>query len=286
MANEIFLKPKLKIVETEDSFEFHDEKLKMGKITARMLPILIGKNKYQSPGHGILDRLGLVEFKDDIDPVYKLRGAIAEKVVFDYMIESSRKVGVELTLKAFESEYKGSDGNYYGVDLFKNNKLFGGCIDIGIQAPEKLRAVVEVKSKDLSKYNDVLNEKNEYGLPIDEVLQGMHYCALMDLPRLVMAYVFFNESQMEILRKISSDESFDSHNIDVEKIIKDYNMNYENLTIELKRLSVDVEDIRTKQEHAYKLLLRAYQEKRIPKTLFKPSDIAFIQRYLNDGLPF
>lgn len=177
-------------------FEFNGESYvfeKLGKrkkITSRVFPSLIGKNKYESVGHALLERFGLLE-KEEIHPFYSVRGEISERMVARILKEQNP----ELVLKTWEAE----EVNF---DNFPNNPNFGGLIDIAIVAPEEHRAVVEVKSKEIKKYKTI----QENGGSPEELLQGEFLGYLSGVCLYIMAYIFFTkEQELQIIEFIRDD---------------------------------------------------------------------------------
>ena len=243
---------------------------KMRKITGHSLPTLLGYNKFNSVGKEILNRLGCLEFVP-IDPIYTLRGELSEQLAHDYIINMYKKYNINIETKTFPSRYKGSNGKWYGNDLFKNNERFGGVIDIGIVAPQEFRAVVEVKSKSFfnDKGFDVLDSifpyNNAVNIPKEELWQGLHYAGLMNLNKLLMVYVFWSDEQVEMIRPILNQPKFDINEINAKEILKTLNFDYEQFTIIVERVDVDLVDVKKKQEQAYKILKDAFESRAISR---------------------
>lgn len=260
---------------------------KLGKITGSAFPSLIGKNNFNSVGSTILTRLGCVEF-EDIDPFYTLRGAIAEELAYDYLNNMYKNYGIDIKMKTFPDRYKGSNGVWYGNDLFKNSTKFGGVIDIGISAPESQRAVVEIKSKSL--YNEkgknnhlkmfppamqidgklVKQESVEYD---NETYQGYHYASLMGLEKLLMVYVFFKPEQEQLMKDYVKAPNFDINGENIKTLTKVFNIDYKKVNIEVSRHNVDLENIKRLQNEAFELLRNTFNTKKIPIGLFSNQDL-------------
>lgn len=254
-------------------FTIHNEVRRMGKITGHALPNLLGYDNFNSRGATILGRFGLTEF-EPIDPIYTLRGELSEQLALDFLISEYKKYGVNLETKTFPSRYKGSNGVWYGNDLFKKNERFGGVIDIGIVAPQEFRAVVEVKSKSLfndkgfNVYESIFPINKEPNIPKSELWQGLHYACLMTLEKLIMVYVFWTNEQMKMLRPILNDPKFDINEIDAKKILNSLHFTHEQFTIRPVKYEVDLFDVSEKQERAYNILKSAFETKQLEQMLF------------------
>ncbi len=252
---------------------------KIGKITGSTFPALIGKNNFKSVGAEILNRLGCVEY-EAIDPFYTLRGAIAEHLVYHYIKDQYKKVGIDVELHTFPNTYKGSDGKYYGNDIFKKNAKCGGVIDIGIAKPENQRAVIEIKSKSLFSEKTGQNNHFEMFKPNqepkqyeNETLQGEHYAALMGLKKLLMVYVFFNDTQEKMVREITKAPYYDLNRVIIEKLVDTLGFHYKDFKIEVVRMEVDIPKIKTLQEQAYEKLRKAFNSRQIPIEWFSRQDL-------------
>ena len=273
------LKENVKVYLDPENLEFiiTSEIKKMGKITGHALPNLLGYDNFSSVGKTILDRLGLTEF-EPIDPIYTLRGELSEQLALDYITNMYKKFGVEIETKTFPSRYKGSNGVWYGNDLFKKNERFGGVIDIGIVAPQQFRAVIEVKSKTFysekgfNVFDSIFPHEKESNLPKSELWQGLHYASLMNIDKLIMTYVFWNNEQMEMLRPILNQPNFDINEINAKEVLKALNFDYTQFTIIPENVKVDLDDVREKQEQAYKTLEKVFKTKRIPFSAFRMSE--------------
>lgn len=296
MANELNLKKDLKIVETEEAFvieNLYEVSKKMGKITSRATPVLLGMNNFQSVGHGILDRIGALEF-GSIDPIYTVRGAIGEELVRQFLLNAYEKKGIKAILKTFKSRYKGSNGVWYGNDNFKDNPKFGGVIDIGIQAPIESRAVVEVKSKGEDSWDYIFREGKEPTPPNEEVWQGKHLTALMKLEKLLMVYIKFNKNQMEMLRFVVNDKDFDVDMLNedayVNKIIKEYSFKFQDFEIKPIPFKVAPTEVIAEMDKAYEIVKQCYDTKTIPKKYLSKENIDTLRAYslgiTDDSLPF
>jgi len=232
--------------EDSKSYVFHiSSGVKVKKVTSRMFPILIGKNTFNGVGYGVLDRVGLLDF-EPIDPFYAVRGAIAEYFVYHYLKNTYKKHGIDLIMKAFNTKAS-------GYDVFKSNERFSGVPDIGISKPDKYRAVVEVKSKNIKSYEYIIDKKE---VPEEEVLQGKMLSHLSKVDKLLIAYVFFTDEQEEAIKRamhtikdvndfdvpefcariilglnqvILNDKTIIKYDINHEEVLDDMNVAYENL---------------------------------------------------------
>lgn len=156
------------------------------KIFARMYPVLIGDNKYQSKGYGVLKTMTMLDTKSDyFDPFYTVRGAFAEYYAYLYLTDYySNKLKLnDIKIETYEN---------VKFDAFESNSWFGGKPDITMKSPFKV--IHEVKSKEWSKYDNYEEDASEYK-------QGYMYCVLENTDRLFMVYVFLPPHIEEALKK-------------------------------------------------------------------------------------
>lgn len=180
----------IKIQDNKVYFDF--EKGFKQKIFARMYPVLIGENQYQSKGYGVLKTMSMLDTKGDyIDPYYIVRGSFAEYHAYLYLYSYYKD---KLKLNNIEMETY-EDVQY---DAFKDNKWFGGKPDITMKSPYKI--IHEVKSKDWTKFDDYKEDASEYK-------QGYMYCVLENTNKLVMVYVFLPPYVEQALKKWVIDKS-------------------------------------------------------------------------------
>lgn len=244
-------------------FDFQDKPHK--KITSRIFPCLLRKNKYQSIGQTILERYNLTR-KEIIDPFYIVRGEIAETLAFEYL-----KSKGYTDLKTF-------DKDKYDYDNFPNNRKFGGLIDIAIVSPDEDRAVVEVKSKSLSQFKKIEESKGEKA----EILQGLLLTELSPrVNKCKMIYVFFTEVRENIIRDSISRDFADGYDIN-EKVMATKIINKNNWTHKHVRiLEFDYytnEQLKKDMDKTYSILHEFSKTKRLPETYFRKEQ----REYLND----
>lgn len=262
-------------------FDF-DKRVKVGKVTSRMFPILLGKNKFQSIGWGILDRCKMVE-KEEIDPYYMVRGAIGEIMVEKYIQKTYKEYGIK------DIETKLFDVVSQGYDMFKRNDKFGGVVDIGISKPENARSVIEVKSKDTSKYDYYKKSIKTGGidsLPEEEVYQGRQLAVLSKVDKLIMAYVFFKKKVENDIKDAMEKTS------DPEEIIKELDLDYFNFDYLLVKENVDRDKVLHDMMKAHSKLQTISESGRIHKSMFLPEETTYLDSLCGrsgvteDDLPF
>ncbi|MCK9319546.1 hypothetical protein, partial [Methanoculleus sp.] len=194
-------------------FDFSNAKVK--KVTSRAFPILLGKNQYNSIGYGVLERCGFIDF-EPIEKWYTVRGAIAEQFAYDYILETYTKHGIDIKMKAMSPKM------FKGYDAFPNNEKFGGVPDIGISEPQDQRAVIEVKSKNIKKYDELI-EKTIY--PLEEVLQGKQLACLSKVNKLLMVWVFFTDKQENLIKEVTN-KIKNADDFDVSAVTKHIGLSY------------------------------------------------------------
>jgi len=255
---------KISYDELSQSYIFDFENVKVGKVTSRMYPILLGKNNWNGIGYAVLDRCKLLA-KEEIDPFYMVRGALAEILVDEYIQHNYKRLGIEVVTKRFTPE----SVNY---DMFQKDAKFGGVVDIGISKPEDKRAVVEVKSKNVK---DLYRISKEQNLAIEEVLQGKFLATMSNVKKLIMAYVFFSDEQENDIKNMMNTTQ------NVNEIYKGLNMNFQDYEYFLKSYEIDRDEMLESMEIAYDNLHRIIQSKMIHKSFFNDNE----QSYLDTLLP-
>lgn len=258
--------------EDSKSYVFHiGSGVKIKKVTSRMFPILIGENKFNGVGYGVLDRVGLLDF-EPIDPFYAVRGAIAEYFVYHYLKNTYKKHGIDLIMKAFNTKAS-------GYDVFKSNERFSGVPDIGISKPDKHRAVVEVKSKNMKSYEYIIDKKE---VPNEEVLQGKMLSHLSKVDKLLMAYVFFTDEQEKLI-KDNMGKIKDINDFNVEGFCKFINLNVSDVMLSdetIIRYDINHDETLGYMNKAYENLHRIAKDGVIHASHFTEQE----QEYLNNLL--
>ena len=140
---------------------------------------LAGIDKYNKRGDILLQLLKY--YKNNVDPKYLYRGDMAEKMV-RFILEKQGKEYI-----TYDEEYK-KKNNY---DCFPMYQYCGGIPDF--ELPNE-KTIIEVKSKSLEKYDEVMKD-----MPIEEIKQGLFYTYLRNYNKLIMAYVFFDEESENLL---------------------------------------------------------------------------------------
>ena len=255
-----------KYVYDGDNYIF--EKLgKRKKITSRIFPSLIFKNKYESVGHALLERFGLLE-KEEIHPFYSVRGEIAERMVLKYLKEQN----AELILKTWEAE----EVNF---DNFPNNPDFGGLIDIAIAAPEEYRAVVEIKSKEIKKYKTI---KDNGGSP-EELLQGEFLGYLSNVRIFIMAFVFFTKEQELQINEFIRDDFLKGYEINAKvmatKILNHYQWQPHDLKYVFQEKRVRREQTANSAATAKELMDAFEQSRELHQIWLAPDERIYLNTY-------
>jgi len=250
------------------------EKLgKRKKITSRIFPSLIGKNKYESVGHALLERFGLLE-KEEIHPFYSVRGEIAERFALEYLKDHYAKKGVEIITRTWNKE----EVNY---DNFPNNPDFGGLIDIAIASPEEYRTVIEVKSKGVRDYKK-FKEANKVGRP-DEELQGEFLAQLSGVGTYIMLYVFFDKEQEEIIVETLRDDFFKGYEpnttVAATKIINAYQWKWSDLKYHLEEKIVRSNKVKERMAIAVTFMDEFAETKSIPESALSPDERIYLNAY-------
>lgn len=259
-------------------FEFDGESYvfeKLGKrkkITSRLYPSLIGKNKYESIGHALLDRFSLLE-KEDIHPFYAVRGEIAERLANEYLQDYyKKKHNVALTTKRWEAE----EVNF---DNFPNNPNFGGLIDIAIAAPYEYRAVVEVKSKRIDKYKTITDKDGND----EETLQGEFLARLAGVMRYVMVYVFFEKGQELQIAEFCADDYYKGYAANAKvlatKIIGHYQWYSHDFKYHIVDSPARIDVTRINMEKAKNTMDAFEQNRTIPQVWLSPDERIYLNTY-------
>lgn len=262
------LKHSIKITKYDkDNFYFDFSGLKVKKITSRMLPNLLGFNNFNSVGSSFLDRYGLIEFSD-IEEWYKVRGEIAEKLAHEYLIRFFQNRNEEIELKKHTLQM------YQGYDMFHpsynwGNEHFGGVPDITIKGNENY--VVEVKSKNMKYFGYIVEQKN---IPKEELYQGFHLASLMNYTKVIMAYVFFNDEQEELIKKLTNERKT------ANDILLETELGLTNVVIRLAIRDVSKE-IKELQQRAKKELHRCFEQGEIPIRYFSEEEQEQLKELVN-----
>ena len=165
-------------IETKDISLGNDGNIKKKKIYGHNFVALIGKDNFKRKGDAVLDILKILP-KENIDPFYTLRGAVAEQLVHRSYVKKGHK-------------YEIWDAKAINYDNFKDvSEIFGGLMD-GLCDDN---IVVEVKSKSMDKYKEI----TENGVESEE-LQGEYYAVLKGTENVNLEWVFFTKQQEEELK--------------------------------------------------------------------------------------
>lgn len=257
-----------------DSESYVFEKLgKRKKITSRIFPSLIGKNKYESVGHALLERFGLLE-KEEIHPFYSVRGEIAERMMLAYLKEKYRESGIEIVARTWEAE----EVEY---DNFQNNPIFGGLIDIAIVAPIDCRAVVEVKSKEVKKYKAI----KEKGGSTEEELQGEFLGYMSGVGTCVMAYIFFDKMQELQITEFIADDVYNGYEVNAKvaatKILNRYGWTWRNFRYHTYSIPVYGEKTLASMARARAVMEEFEQSRKIASSQLKADERIYLNTLYN-----
>ena len=155
------------------------------KVSSTWLPQLLGIGGFETKGDKLLEFWGLLK-GDAFDKYYELRGEIAERLLVKAIEAKQFKV------KRFSKE----DNSKFDFFQFDENderkhaklyKYFGGLPDI-VYNDGTEDVLLEVKSKDLSALDKIINTPPEY-----EIMQGKQLALLYGLNKVTMTYVLFSE---------------------------------------------------------------------------------------------
>lgn len=196
------------------------------KMSGHAFVELSGFNKYQKKGDCVLSLLGLL--KNEVDPKYLFRGNVAEAIV--------RKIASTKYEDIVWYDEEDKQKNHY--DFFPEYLQCGGIPDIEIPSKQTL---IEVKSKSLAKKQEIISNP-----PLEEIYQGLFYGYLRNVPKIEMAWVFFDkESETAIFQK-QKPKTLSK----VETYFKTYEVNRE--------------EMKTRISEALKYYNACVKEKRIP----------------------
>lgn len=140
------------------------------KIPARVFAGLNHFDKFNSPEEYLLEHHGLVT-SDDIDPKYKARGDLAERIVKQVYQRNHQIVTY--------------DAEKMHWDAFPDIPIWGGVPDIELPLDD---TIVEVKSKSMSHYDYI----TKYPLQ-SEIHQGLFYAYHRGYSKCIMEWIFFDE---------------------------------------------------------------------------------------------
>lgn len=267
--------------------------IKQLKISSRLVGDLLGLNQWNSVGKSIIDRLGLFDYDriEPIDPYYTVRGEVAEIFAVKFLHETYKKFGVEIETKTFPSRYKGSNGQWYGNNLYRNNEKFSGVNDIGISSPASARANCEVKSKSDKSYEYIINRKI---VPQEELMQGKVLSTLAKTEKLLMIYVFFDEDSEVVMKDFTNKFDGDINDLNETNLkpLLDMMKDYEKLgkiRIEVLRYDIDLTEVEQQMEMAYQIVKEHAEKGYIELDLFSDDDKQTFKNMgleIEVGLPF
>ena len=152
------------------------------KMTGHDFVNLVGLNPFTKPGDTILSMLGI--YKKDFDVKYMYRGNFAEMFVMVYYTRVLKRQYI------YHDEKDKKENNY---DFFPNKKQCGGIPDLEMLDRSE---IVEIKSKSMSKYQDIAIREI---IPEEELYQGLFYSVLKNVQETTMVYVFFDEETEKLI---------------------------------------------------------------------------------------
>lgn len=163
-------------MEVKDGYLYFDTNITLKtkkKITGHSFVNLCSLNPYSKKGDTVLELLKF--FKNEVDPKYLYRGNMAETVVA-YLL---KKNNIDYIY------YTEEDKKKYNYDFFQEYAQCGGIPDFEIPSQDYL---IEVKSKSLAKYNEIVANP-----PKEEIYQGLYYAYLRGYQKARLIWVFFDE---------------------------------------------------------------------------------------------
>lgn len=147
------------------------------KITGTNFPDLAGLNKFKPRGDAVLSMLGYV--KEEFDPFYTKRGALAEKLALKSLMKRGFKC---VTYDSKQIHY----------DNFEDNPYFGGMIDIEIPS---LNTLYEIKSRNIKDYEKI----QKYG-DLCQENQALHYGYLRGYNEIHIMWIFFDDETENLIK--------------------------------------------------------------------------------------
>ncbi len=221
------------MIKTNEYLIFDKEELKLKKITGHRFSELSGKDGFRTKGDCLVNMF--LNIKEQIDPYYKLRGNIAEKIAHNYLCKKYPSI---------KWRYHTTEGENY--DMFKEDKNFGGVIDID---GNDYQLIVEVKGKSLKDKKWIIEKGN-----IGEEWQALYYGCQKQARNVLMVYVFFPE--------------------DIEQSIKDKKpFNIEKVDIQEKELEIDYGMIDWYKDYCLSYRDECFENKRIPLSDISPKKL-------------
>lgn len=179
------------------------------KMSGHTFVALAGLDKYNKRGDALLQLL--YYYKSQVDAKYLYRGNMAEKMV-KFILDKKGKKYI-----TYDEEYK--KANKY--DCFPDYKYCGGIPDFEI--PDE-KTIIEVKSKSLDKYDEIMKE-----MPQHEVWQGLFYAYLRKYNTLKMVYVFFDEESEKALFENKMPKTLDNCKV----VFKTFEVNFEEVRVKI-----------------------------------------------------
>lgn len=176
------------------------------KMTGHSFVELCGFSTFKKKGDTVLSLLGA--YKEQADPKWLRRGDMAELIVRNYY---SKKLGKNIVW------YDEQDKKANFFDFFHDYQQCGGIPDIEI--PEE-KLLIEVKSKSLKKYDEIINK-----LPKEEIYQGLYYAYLRHFPSAVLFWVFFDDESEQAIFNGEKPKTLNN----VKLHLENYNVNNEEM---------------------------------------------------------
>lgn len=205
---------------------------KLKKVTGSRVGQLMGIDPFNLKGDCVLGMFNMI--KSEVDEFFQVRGIIAEKIVNAFYGRFHKTI-----------HYDQAEVNY---DLFQDIKGYGGVIDIEI--PEQ-NTLIEVKGKNLKDYAKICKDG-----ALHQEIQGLFYGTLKSYPKIIMAWVFFDDELENLIRKHIKDKT-----LNLLKLNKD---TLKNIKIETKILEVHPSELKPKFREAYNYAKWCFDNRKIP----------------------
>lgn len=271
----MIIKSGTKITYDENNFYFDVVGKKVGKITSRVLPNLLGYNNFISIGEAFLDRFGLLVFQD-IEKWYAVRGEMGEILALEYLKKYFEVNNILDLIQGSFKTYKLQD--FKGYDMFNieyawGNEFFGGVPDITIKTIDK-SYLVEVKSKNMKNYDYIVGQKQ---IPKQELLQAQHLGTLMTYSDIIMVYVFFTDEQEELIKTLVE------QGLNALEILKQLNLSISNVKVKIAIRDVEHEQTSNLQERAKNELHKCFDGGFIPRRYFNEDEILMLEQYADEN---
>lgn len=253
-----------------NAFRVNTSQMRAPNISSHTLVDLCGLNPWASPGKTLLRAFGFLE-KEDIDPYQTLKGGIVEYFADQYLYEL---YGEDIDLESFTLT------QFANFNQFPESIPFSGALDKLLRAPVKLP--IEIKAKEMREWNKIVVNQQ---WPKDHLVQGMNQAYFVGASRFMMLYGFLTEEASLLLRKavdtglIAEIFGTDTFNIDYKALVETFGFTYEMFNFAHKIFEVNNKEIEGYRKKALDLYNNFFETRMIPKSYFKPDELAALARY-------